>query len=71
MESDNLATMCVEREGVKNSSQIKLWAVQTFPGLNWLFSYSEWIPEFPLWTEYFALIAVGSSLKWQRKVSGD
>lgn len=30
MESDSLINMCVERQGVKNCSQFKLWAFQTF-----------------------------------------
>lgn len=60
MESDSLITKCVKRQGVENSSHIKLWAFQTFHLYkSAVLSYSKQIPEVPLWTDILPLMAVG------------
>lgn len=72
--SDSFTTVCVKRQQWKTVLRLNYGLFRPSPDLNQLFSYSEWIPEFPPWTDVLLLMVVGRlrfCWKCQRKISGE
>lgn len=73
MESHSLTAMCVKRQGVKNCSQIELWAFQTFPWYQSVVFLLRVDPRVPSTDRYFATNGSWKTLRFclkcQRKVS--